>query len=304
MSPIAIILIIASAIMHASWNFVSKRRDPSLAFFWITAVCASIIMSPFLIAYRHALPLIPTSVWGLLLATGIAQAVYFFGLAGAYRQGDISLAYPLARAIPVLLVALISILVGRGGEIGRLGFLGMMLIFLGCVVLPLPHFGTVRLRDYFDIVYLLAVVAALGTVAYTLLDDQALRSLRASPVLQLSILEITLLFISLQAISTALMMGTATLFVTAERHHAKEILHNRSAIVTAATTGVVIMTAYGLVLASLAFVSNVSYAAAFRQLSIPIGALLGMTVQREPRYRPKIVGIGVVTVGLVLVAIG
>jgi uncharacterized membrane protein len=44
--------------------------------------------------------------------------------------------------------------------------------------------------------------------------------------------------------------------------------------------------------------------AAFRQLSIPIGAVLGLTLQQEPRYLPKIIGIGVVSVGLVLVGIG
>ena len=69
-------------------------------------------------------------------------------------------------------------------------------------------------------------------------------------------------------------------------------------------TGVVILTTYGLVLASMAYVTNVSYVAAFRQLSIPIGAVLGFTLQQEPRYLPKLMGIGIVTVGLVLVGTG
>lgn len=64
------------------------------------------------------------------------------------------------------------------------------------------------------------------------------------------------------------------------------------------------MATYGLVLAAMAYVSNVSYVAAFRQLSIPIGAVLGLTLQNEPRYRPKLLGIGIVSVGLVLVGIG
>jgi uncharacterized membrane protein len=64
------------------------------------------------------------------------------------------------------------------------------------------------------------------------------------------------------------------------------------------------MSTYGLVLAAMAYVSDVSYVAAFRQLSIPIGAVLGLTLQQEPRYQPKIIGIGVVSVGLVLVGIG
>jgi uncharacterized membrane protein len=64
------------------------------------------------------------------------------------------------------------------------------------------------------------------------------------------------------------------------------------------------MSTYGLVLAAMAYVTDVSYVAAFRQLSIPIGAVLGLTFQQEPRYRPKVIGIGVVSIGLVLVGIG
>ena len=75
-------------------------------------------------------------------------------------------------------------------------------------------------------------------------------------------------------------------------------------MISALITGVVIMATYGLFLASMAYASNVSYVAAFRQLSIPIGAFLGLTLLGEPRYRPKLIGIGVVTLGLLLVAVG
>ena len=304
MSIIAVVLIVTSAFMHAAWNFVSKRRSPSLAFFFITAVSAAVLMSPTLFIHRQTLPLIPIFVWGLILATGVAQMVYFFGLAGAYKQGDISLAYPLARALPVLLIAVISLMLGKGGEIGRLGLAGMALITLGCIVLPLPHFQKVRPRDYLTVVTLMALIAAIGTTGYTLIDDQALRQLRDASAIELSNGEVTLLFISLQTISTAVMLGIGTLLYRPERVQLKGVIKNRSLIITGLVTGVVIMATYGLVLTSMAYVTNVSYVAAFRQLSIPIGAVLGLTLQREPRYLPKLIGIGIVSVGLIMVGTG
>jgi uncharacterized membrane protein len=51
------------------------------------------------------------------------------------------------------------------------------------------------------------------------------------------------------------------------------------------------------------FVSNVSYVAAFRQLSIPLGAAFGMVILKEPPCRIKIFGILAVFVGLVLVGL-
>lgn len=290
--------------MHATWNFVSKRSYPSLAFFFLTAVSAALVMAPALYTYRHSVAHIATPVWILIVATGLAQAIYFFGLAGAYRAGDISLAYPLARALPVLFIAAISLLLRGGGAIGRWGLVGMVMITAGCIILPLPHFRRLRPGHYANIVTLMALVAAVGTTAYTLIDDQALRHLRSSPTVQLSTVEITLLFISLQTISTAVMLGLAAVLIKGEREQFRRLLNSRRVPVTALVTGVVIMATYGLVLAAMAYVTNVSYVAAFRQLSIPIGALLGLILAREPRFRPKLIGIGIVMIGLLLVGIG
>lgn len=288
--------------MHAGWNFISKRRSPSLAFFFVTAVFATLTISPILIIHREVLKGVPTAVWALVLATGIAQMVYFFGLAGAYRRGDISLAYPLARALPVLLVATISLRWGNSGQIGPLGLLGMALITVGCIILPLRHWQQLSLRAYQDVVVLMALVAAIGTTGYTLIDDEALRQLRAA--LPLPNTQVTLLFIALQTSSTAVMLGLATLLSPTERVQLRQLWHNRTLLRTSLVTGVVIMATYGLVLAAMAYVTNVSYVAAFRQLSIPIGAVLGLTLQQEPRYPPKLLGIGIVSLGLVLVGIG
>lgn len=304
MSLIAVLLIIISAFMHASWNLISKRQNPSLSFFFLTTIAAAVAISPVLLIYRATLPLIPAGVWGLVVATGVAQTIYFLGLAGAYRNGDISLAYPLARAIPVLLVVGVSFLLGQGEAITPLGLAGMILIAAGCVILPLPAFGGMQFRRYFNLVYLMAVIAAIGTTGYTVIDDQALSQLRLSAAIALSKTEVTLLYVALQTISTALMLGIAVLLYPPERRLLRAFLGDRAFVRAAALTGLIIMATYGLVLAAMAYVTNVSYVAAFRQLSIPIGAVLGITLQGEPRYRPKLVGVGIVSVGLVLVGLG
>jgi uncharacterized membrane protein len=43
--------------------------------------------------------------------------------------------------------------------------------------------------------------------------------------------------------------------------------------------------------------------AAFRQLSIPLGAVLGMVLLKEPHYLPKLIGVAIVFLGLILVGI-
>ena len=304
MSITAAVLITLSAFMHALWNFISKRRNPSLAFFFVNAVMVSIVVSPVLVFHRQTLLILPLSFWGGVLATGLAQMVYFVGLAGAYRNGDISLAYPLARSLPVLMVAGFSLMLGHRTEIGNLGLVGMLLITMGCIMLPFPRFQRMRWREYMNIVYIMAFVAAIGTTSYTLIDDYALARLRAWLLPQQSVQSITLLYMALQITSTALMMGIGTLLFPSERRQLRQILQPPRQIALGLATGLVIMATYGLVLAAMSYVTNVSYVAAFRQLSIPIGAVLGLTIQGEPRYLPKLLGVGIVSLGLVLVGIG
>jgi drug/metabolite transporter (DMT)-like permease len=304
MSLTAAILIIISAFMHAAWNLVGKRQQASLAFFSLSAVTAALLLSPLLLLYRQALPAISTSVWLLLAATGVAQAVYFFGLTAAYRQGDISLVYPLARAIPILLVVAVSFGLGRGDTITVLGLVGMVLIVIGCTILPLPTFRRLQLRHYVKYTYLMILVTAVGTAGYTLIDDEIQRQLRQTAAIVLSDTEVTLLFIPLQVASTGLIMTLGSLLFSRERQQYRQLLARRSLLVSAAITGLIIMATYGLVLASMTYVTNVSYVAAFRQLSIPIGAVFGITLLKEPRYTPKLLGVLIISIGLILVGIG
>ena len=292
-----------SAILHAGWNFVSKRRSPSLAFFFVASATGAMVMSPVLLTNRSWLFDVPMAVWILLAMTGMAQAVYMSGLAGAYRIGDISLTYPLIRALPVMAVAAVGLMLGRGGRIGFVGLVGMVLIAAGCVILPLPRFRRLRFSDYSGLVYMMVLVGAAGTTAYTLIDDAALRRLGELLGEGATQTRITVFFISLQALSTALMIGLATLALGEERRRRKTIVADRSLLGVGMATGVVIMSTYGLVLAAMAYVRDVSYVAAFRQLSIPIGALAGLTMGREPRHRPKLLGIVVITTGLALVGV-
>ena len=100
-------------------------------------------------------------------------------------------------------------------------------------------------------------------------------------------------------------IGWLFLFIAFRRSGRASLSHvlrtnNRNAILA----GVAIHLTYMIVLISLAFVDNVSYVVGFRQLSIPLGAALGVFVLKENPHAPKIVGVAIMFVGLILVALG
>lgn len=297
----AILLITLSAFIHAFWNFFSKRQNPSIAFFLIASVVSAFLIAPLLVIYRYGLPFFTTTDWLLVGATGICQAIYYVGLSGAYRNGDLSLAYPLARALPVLLVALISLALGRGNQIGALAFIGFILVATGCLIFPLPNFGELKLRHYLNICCLFAALAALGTTGYTLIDDQILRNLRTAPGMPLVKTQITLLFMALENISLTTALAIYTCLHRSDYHILRSTW--KTTWLPASGAGLMMTGAYGLVLLSMAFVTNVSYVSAFRQVSLPIGVFLGMVVHREPRYLPRLVGLAIILAGLTLVSL-
>jgi drug/metabolite transporter (DMT)-like permease len=241
-------------------------------------------------------------VWGLLAFTGICQAVYYVALAGAYRTGDLSLTYPLIRAIPVLLVAWLSLLLGQGEPPSRLAIAGMVLIVAGCLILPMQRFAQFDLRLFWTGATALALLAALGTVGYSITDDRALRLLRSGSGLTSENLTVTLIYAVLGGVSASL-WGAA--FVAMRREDRRQLVQmSRSDVRQAAIVGVFIFVGYSLVLVALALAPNVGYAVAFRQLSIPLGAIVAILVFKEPAFRPRLVGVALVFTGVLLVAVG
>ncbi len=301
MSPIAAALISLSTFAHAFWNLLGKRRNPSVAFFLVASLAAGVCLLPVMIIYHQALVLIPLALWGWLLATGFCQGVYFIGLAGAYRHGDMSVAYPLARALPALLVLAVTAMLGLGQPVSRLGYVGIFGVVLGCLLVPAAGFRSLRPSNYLNLCCALACLAACGTTGYTIIDSEALRRLRSLPGSGMDNLALTVLFMALETSTTTLALAAYVLLSKTERAAFASI--RRTAWRYAAVTGLIITATYGLVLVAMAFVSNVSYLAAFRELSIPIGALLGVTIQKEPTPAPKIMGIGLVLAGLLMIGL-
>ncbi len=299
MTPIAIILVTISAFAHAFWNLLSKRQNPSTAFFFIASAFAAFCFFPLLLVYHSSFAFIPGRVWVWLGLTSLFEVIYYIGLAGAYRHGDMSVAYPLARALPVILVALFTAIFGLGKSLSLIGVIGILAVAIGCLILPQRSLRHFHFSSYLTFCCLLAGVAALGTTGYTLVDNQALLDLRSTPNIGLSQIEVAFFYLALESVFIAIVMGGYVMLSSSERIELKKVWQVGKGI--ALITGLLIMGTYGLVLAAMAYVSNVSYIAAFRQLSIPLGAILGILVQKEPPYLPKLASIGIIFAGLVLI---
>ena len=302
MTVTATILLIVSAFTHAGWNLVSKKEYPTQAFYLLANTIGVVFILPLLFIYRDLIQYIPASVWIFIVISGFFLAAYLATLAGAYRAGDISIAYPLIRSLPVIFVFIATLVLGKGQEVGGLLIAAIILIAAGCMVLPMKSFGEFNPKAYLNLCCFLAILSAMAVAGYTMVDDEALRQLRSFVGRPVNPVEGTLVYMVLEGISCSIWQGIFVLCDSREKNNLSSVFKTGKG--AAAITGIGIYLTWGMVLVSMNYVVNISYVAAFRQLSIPLGAIFGMILLKEPRYLPKKTGIAAIFIGLVLAGIG
>jgi uncharacterized membrane protein len=138
-SPLVIGLIAISAVLHVAWNVRLKTAFDPLRAATIGMIAGSAVIVPCALvvwAIGGSPALVPEGVL-LAIASGGVEAAYFVLLSAAYRRGDLSVVYPIARGTaPILAVA---IGVGLFGErLGVPGFAGVALLIAGFLLLQQP----------------------------------------------------------------------------------------------------------------------------------------------------------------------
>jgi uncharacterized membrane protein len=139
MSLPIILLVAVAAVLHVAWNVRLKTAGDPLRTATIGMVAASFGIVPAGIAVWLAGGSHPPSLEGvgLGIASGVIEAIYFVFLAAAYRRGDLSVVYPLARGTAPLLAVVVG--VGLLGErLGVAGSIGVVALLAGFLWLQRP----------------------------------------------------------------------------------------------------------------------------------------------------------------------
>jgi drug/metabolite transporter (DMT)-like permease len=287
MSVQTILLLALAAAVHSVWNLLSKRSLDKQVFLSLALVAAlAIYLLPVVFLIRP----FPAPVWGLIVLSGLLEAVYFLLLGSAYQRGDLSLVYPLARGSAPLFVTLFAFSF-LGERPTPAGIAGILLIVLGIYTL---HLKSLQPRG------LLAPIVALGrerasqlallvgvTIAsYSVVDKVGVRYVSPLPYLYL-----VFLFSALALVP----------YMLAARRDAlrREWRTNTWAILAA---GVMFVASFGLVLVALT-TSKVSYVSSVREMSVIFGAALGAFVLREPFGGTKILGAVLIFAGIICIAL-
>ena len=300
MTITAFVLILCSVFLHVGWNFLCKvNKNPTIAFYVVANLFAAVLLVPLLFFMKVEWCAIGMRFWLAALSSGFFEAIYSIGLFKAYGRNDISLAYPMARALPVLMIPIVTLLFQIGSIPTGLALVGVVVVAAGCMIMPQNRFSDISWRMLFTASMVPIAIAATGTTGYTIMDNMGTALLielaNSSRIVTLCayyciVLIIMVLFLLVYMLATD--WGCVC----------REICTDLKAS-GAYLCGLFSLLAYLLVLGAMGFVSNVSYLQAFRQLSLPLGVLAGVYFLKERLTAPKIVGTVMIVIGLVLMVI-
>ncbi len=189
MDPLIIGLVAVSALLHVAWNVRLKTAGDPLraATIGLLAGVIAIVPVSVVVWLASGSPALPPEGIALGLVSGVFEAAYFILLAGAYRRGDLSIVYPLARGTaPLLLVAVGVALLGE--RLGPAGWVGVACLLAGFFVLQRPwqalQAGAGGRRP--DAAIAFAIATGVMIAAYTSLDRLGTRLIE--PLVYASIL--------------------------------------------------------------------------------------------------------------------
>ncbi len=293
MDPLIIGLVAASALLHVAWNVRLKTAVDPLRAATIGMLAGTLAIVPvgFGVWLASGSPALPAEGVALGLASGVFEAAYFILLAEAYRRGDLSIVYPLARGTAPLLLVAVGVVV-LDERLGPAGWVGVACLLAGFLALQRPWqaFTARCRRPSPDAAIAFAIATGVMIAGYTSLDRVGTRLI--APFTYAAILWV----------SGAFLLALWVRFVAGGRLWAGGPDQNRRA----AVGGVLTLIAYLLILVALS-VAPLTAVAPLRESATVIVATWGAVRLGEAASRGdatrRIAASAVIVLGALLLAL-
>ena len=277
MSTTAFAIVLFAAFLHAFWNALIKASGDRAVSLGMVAMAHMIFGA---VAVTQV-PVPPREAYPFIAASTVIHWGYYYLVFHAYRLGDLSLVYPIARGIAPMLVT-IGALLAIGERLPPLGWAGVLTISAGVLMLS---WRSVR-AGLGSPSILLALATGANIASYSVVDGIGVRTTghTLSYVAWLFLLE-----------------GGVAVYLVATRPLDFVGLRWRSwalglfgGLCSAGAYGLAI---YATTLAPIGLVS------ALRETSVIFAAAIGVIWLHERPWRPRLLAALVVAFGIIMIAL-
>jgi len=294
MTPLALALVLAAALCHATWNLVAKKSGGGGNFFVLMgSILVTILWLPVVIwtGYQEVSGWGWTA-WAMLSASAVVHVLYFRSLLHGYAVSDLTVVYPVARGSGPLLSSIGALLL-MGEHMSVLSGIGALLVVAGVFLIAggpglwrEAHDPSKRERVKRGLLW--GAITGGFIAGYTVIDGYAVKVLLISPIL-------------VDYVGNVLRVPVMLPFALRDPSGFMQAFRRQwKAAVIIATLGPLsyIMVLYAVRLAPL------SHVAPAREVSMLFAALLGGQLLGEGDRVVRLVGAACIALGVVGLAFG
>ena len=263
---------LASAGLHAFWNWLVADARDSHAVSAVALLTAAVVFAPVAALTWD----VESGAWPYIVASAALELAYFALLAAAYERADLSFVYPIARGTAPVLVLIVS-LAALGADLSAGEAVGVIAVAAGVLLVRGVGSGAAS-----GLVMALGVAACIA--AYTLVDDKGVSHAAA-----LSYFEAVLLI-------------TAPVYAVAVLVARGPMALREAATPRSAAAGVAMFGAYALALAALE-IAEAAPVAALRETSVVMATAAAAVAGREVVPPRRFAGAVIVVLGIALIAV-
>lgn len=287
MSALALVMVLSAALLHALWNLAAKRVSSGLPF----VIATNLVIAPLYVPVIAVLllwrqPYVPWSELWVVVVSSMIKLGYAVVLQHAYRKGDFSLVYPLARGTGPLLAVTAAILF-LGERPGVFALLGALLIIAGIALLTGGHRLLRADHAHLKEAVRFGVLTGVFIASYTVWDAHAVAG-RGIPPLLFDAGTGWVMLVVLAPIAWRRRAEVSEVW----RKHRREVM----------TVSLLSPIAYVLVLTAVTF-TPVTHVAPVREVSMLFGALIGARVLGEQDLRRRFAAAAAMALGVILLTI-
>ncbi len=282
LDPGVLLLVLLAAVLHASWNALIKAGGDHLV---MTTVIMFVPILPS-VAIVAVQPAMAPAAWPYVILSAGVHWVYFGVLIGAYRYGDLSQVYPIARGAAPALVAF-GAWIFAGEALTALETLGALIVSAGIISLAWRRRGGTALAHEPKAIGL-ALLTALTISIYLLADGMGGRRSGGALVY------VCWLFV---------LQGVPLVAFTLWRRRGSVRDSFRPVLKQGVFGGAIAGTSYGIAIWAMS-VAPLAHVVAVRETSVLFGAILGAVALKESFGRQRILAAAVVAAGAVLMNLG
>jgi drug/metabolite transporter (DMT)-like permease len=284
MHAFAFTLVVCGAVVHALWNIIAKAGSGGPLFVWAYSTASALIYLPVAIWAVLA----TSSAWtplgvAAVLMSGVLHLGYALALQCGYGKADLSVVYPVARGTgPTLSVIGAIVLLGEpcawpivfGTAVVVIG------VYMVGVVGRAPE-GPLRSGIRWG------ALTGLFLAGYTINDGAAVRLIAVSPII-------------IDYFGNLVRVLLLTPIAVRKRH----LLANQWRKSAGSIVGVAVLIPIPYLLALYAMtLTSVSAIAPARELSMMVGVLFSRLLLDEPNVGTRLLGAGIIAVGVATLAL-